>query len=350
MLIPSLLIVAGLAALVLGGESVVRGAIGICRRFGVSRLVVGLLVVAFGTSVPELAVNLTASLQGQGELCYGNIIGSNIANIGLILGAAALVRPLAIASIVVRREIPMLAMVSVAAAALGFDRFMSAAAADHFSRGDAVVLLLLFSAFLYYTVMEVVRGKRVDSALATGPNGERAGARDGASGAAAGDRVDGVPSTAAPPPIWKAAGLTLLGFVLLTAGGKLTVDGAVDLAQLFGVSEALIGLTIVAIGTSLPELVTALTAVRHGEVNMAVGNVIGSNLFNLLFVLGISSLIQPVPIPAGTGSSLLMMLFLTLLLWPMILTNQRRVVRWEGALLLLLYFAHIAYQSLPVLR
>ncbi len=337
MLIPSLLIVAGLAALVLGGESVVRGAIGICRRFDVSRLVVGLLVVAFGTSVPELAVNLTASLQGQGELCYGNIIGSNIANIGLILGAAALVRPLAIASIVVRREIPMLAMVSVAAVALGFDRFMSAAAADHFSRGDAVVLLLLFSAFLYYTVMEVVNDKRVDSAPETGPNGDRAGTRDV------------VPSTGAPPPIWKAAGLTLLGFVLLTAGGKLTVDGAVDLARLFGVSEALIGLTIVAIGTSLPELVTALTAVRHGEVNMAVGNVVGSNLFNLLFVLGISSLIEPVPIPAGTGTSLLMMLFLTLLLWPMILTNQRRVVRWEGALLLLLYFAHIAYQSLPVL-
>lgn len=329
MLISSALIFAGLVALVIGGESVVRGATGLCRRFGVSKLVIGLVVVAFGTSVPELAVNIAASIQGQGELSFGNIVGSNIANIGLILGAAALIRPLTIASIVVSREIPMLVMVSVAAAALGFDQYLSQAPSNLFSRGDALVLLLFFAAFLYYTTIDVLNGKNGDSIAETAQAGE------------AGADV--------PPPVWKSAGMVLLGFVLLAVGGKLTVSGAVGVARLFGVSEALIGLTIVAIGTSLPELVTSLVAVRHGEVNMAVGNVVGSNLFNLLFIMGVSSLIQPVPIPTGAGSALLMMIALTLLLWPITHTDQRKVVRWEGAALLVLYFAYIASQGLPAL-
>lgn len=330
MLVSGILILGGLAALIIGGESVVRGATWICSHFGVSKLVVGLIVVAFGTSVPELAVNLTAAFQGQGELCFGNIIGSNIANIGLILGTAALIRPLAIASIVVSREIPMLIVVSAAAVALGFDRFFSGGPDDFFSRGDAVVLLLLFAAFLYHSTMDVVNGKNSDLIEAAAPSGVE-------------------PREIHAPTIPRSAGMVLVGFILLAVGGKLTVDGAVGVARFFGIGEALIGLTIVAVGTSLPELVTSLIAVRHGEVNMAVGNVVGSNLFNLLFILGVSSLVQPVPIPAGEGSALPMMAVLTLLLWPITHTDQRKVIRWEGAALLVLYSAYMLSRSLPAL-
>jgi cation:H+ antiporter len=292
-------------------------------KFGVSKLVIGLVVVSFGTSVPELAINLTGSFQGQVELCYGNIIGSNIANLGLILGAAALIRPLSIASIVVAREIPMLLMASAAAVALGFDQFFSAEPVNVFSRGDAIVLLLLFMAFLYYTLMEVVNGR--NAPLNNEPASES--------------------YQSEPIHIIKAAVLMIIGFFLLAAGGKMTVTGAVDLARLFGISEALIGLTIVAFGTSLPELVTSAIAVRQGEVHLAVGNVVGSNVFNLLFILGISSLIHPVPIPHGEAPALVVMLLLTLCLWPLAFSDQRKIVRWEGAVFIISYFIYIFWQS-----
>lgn len=324
MLIAAALVIAGLLCLMAGAEWVIRGAKAICLRFRVSELVIGLIVVAFGTSVPELAINLTGSFQGQGELCYGNIVGSNIANIGLIIGVAALIRPLSIASIVVTREIPMLLLASTVAVALGFDCFFSGDPVNLFSRGDAAVLLLLFVTFLYYTLMDVVNGKH-------GPSIEVGADESG----------QGMPASTV-----KAISLVIVGLILLAAGGNLTVTGAVDLARMIGISDALIGLTIVAVGTSLPELVTSIIAVRYGKVHMAVGNVVGSNVFNLMFVLGISSLVHPVPIPQGEAAALVVMLLLTLCLLPLGFSDRRKIVRWEGAALIIFYFGYFSWQTL----
>jgi len=322
MLLDSFLLVSGLALLLGGGNFLVTGASALARNLGVSPLVIGLTVVAFGTSAPELSINLLAALQGNSGISFGNIIGSNIANIGLILGLTAMVRPLSIESVIISREIPMMILVSLIALIAGSDVVLRSSP-DVFDRSDGLVFLLLFGVFMYYTIGDVLKKKH-------DPLVEEAEAFAGGKG---------LKDTALN------LGMFFGGLAGLIAGGKLSVDAAVGIAGLLGVPQVIIGLTVVAIGTSLPELVTSLVAVFQGKADIAVGNVVGSNIFNLLLVNGICSTVRPVVIPFGGGLfDLLVMVALSLFLLPMSITHGKRIVRWEGALLLLLYLGYTVWR------
>lgn len=322
MLLDSFLLVSGLALLLGGGNFLVTGASALARNLGVSPLVIGLTVVAFGTSAPELSINLLAALQGNSGISFGNIIGSNIANIGLILGLTAMVRPLSIESVIISREIPMMILVSLIALIAGSDVVLRSSP-DVFDRSDGLVFLLLFGVFMYYTIGDVLKKKH-------DPLVEEAEAFAGGKG---------LKDTALN------LGMFFGGLAGLIAGGKLSVDAAVGIAGLLGVPQVIIGLTVVAIGTSLPELVTSLVAVFQGKADIAVGNVVGSNIFNLLLVNGTCSVLNPVAVPQSGGIfDLLMMVALSLFLLPMGMTHGRKIVRWEGALLLLLYLGYTVWR------
>jgi len=315
-LIDVLLLILGLVLLTAGGEMLVRGASALARSLGVSPLVVGLTVVAFGTSAPELAVNVTAALEGQGDISFGNIMGSSIANIGLIVGATALVRPLQIHLNVIVREIPMMLLASAATLVICMDRVLGSGE-DGFSQADGAVLLLFFAVFVYYTIQDALRQRGI-----TG-------------------HEERPPSKSVPFDVL----LIVVGLGGLVLGGQLTVSAAVDIARAIGVSEVVIGLTVVAIGTSLPELVTALIATSKGHSDLAMGNVVGSNIFNLLFVLGITALIRPIAMPPGGGFDLLVMIVLAVALLPLSFNPGRRIGRPAGVVLLVLYCIYIAWRT-----
>jgi cation:H+ antiporter len=317
-LLDLLQLVAGLAILVGGGEMMVRGASALARLLGVSPLVIGLTVVAFGTSAPELAVNGLAALQGSTELSFGNIIGSNIANIALILGSMALIRPLEVESSVVSREIPMMLLATAAVIVLGSDRIRGGI--EGYDRYDGLILLLFFSVFLYYTLAEVLRRRATDPLFAQ------------ASQLGGPTRLHSF----APSALLMAGGLAGL-----SGGAQLTVNAAVALAEALSIPSVVVGLTLVAFGTSLPELATSLVAVRRGQVELAVGNVVGSNLFNLLFILAVTSVLEPIPLPAGGHFDLGVMALLSVALLFVANTHGRRIVRIEAALLLTIYFSFI---------
>ena len=311
-----LMLVLGLTLLLGGGDLLVRGASALAASFGISPLVVGLTVVAFGTSAPELSVNLMAAFQGSSDISFGNIIGSNIANIGLILGISALIRPLAIHGRIISREIPMMLLASILALIAGMDGLLRQAP-NVFDRSDGLVFLLIFCVFLYTTVGDIVSAKPDEPFL---------------------KEVEGLPVKTSFSKTLANLALFGAGLVLLVFGGKLAVSGAVGVAELLNVPRAVIGLTIIAVGTSLPELVTSGVATWKGQTDIAIGNVVGSNIFNLLFIAGLSATVTPIPVPtAGGWQDLVMMVLLSLFLLPLCLTDRNRVVRWEGALLLTLY-------------
>ena len=313
----------GIALLLVGGYVLVRGASGLASSFGVSPVVIGLTIVAFGTSAPELAVNSMAAIQGQSALSFGNVIGSNLANLGLILGVAALLRPLDIEGRIVVREIPMMLLATAAVLVLGLDPRLRPTA-DGYERADGVMLLLVFCVFLYTAVGDVVRGRPADPIVEQ--------AKDAAERPEPGGRrgVNGLS--------------VLLGLIGLYLGGELTVSGASALARSAGLSEAVIGLTVVAVGTSLPELVTSLIAARRGQFDIAVGNVVGSNIFNLLLILGVTSTLAPVRVPEGGFADLALLVVLSVLLLPLAATHRRRIVRWEGAVFLVAWLGYTAYR------
>lgn len=315
---------AGLALLLLGGDRVVRGATALARSLGVSALTVGLVVVGFGTSAPELAVNMLAAWRGAAGLTFGNVVGSNLANIGLIAGAAALLRPIPVRSAVVRREMPGLLFATAAAVILGADAVLDRPP-DRYSRGDAAGLLLLFGFFLVYA-FRTARQEQLDGAAAIAAAGE--------------------PEPRLREHPLRSLGIVVLGLALLVAGGELAVEGAVGLALAFGVSDAVIGLAVVAVGTSLPELAAALVATRRGESDMVLGTVVGSNLFNLLFILGLSALIRPVELPVHGLLDLITMALLTVLLFGVAASEDLRIARLEGLLLLLVYGGYVGWRAL----
>lgn len=317
MVVDFLLLVAGIALLVGSAEALVRGGSGLARDVGVSPLVVGLTVVAFGTSAPELAVNVGASLHGQGELSFGNIIGSNIANIGLVIGTFAMLRPIPVEGTIIRREVPMMVLASVAATVMGFSW---GDGPGSFDRTEGVILLVLFAMFLYYTVADVFRQRGSDPFVVQ-------------THLASPDRLRG----SLPLNIV----LTVGGLGGLVAGSELTVDSAVGLAGAFGVAESVIGLTLVALGTSLPELVTGVVAALRGQTDLAVGGVVGSNIFNLLFIMGVSATIDPVPVPPRGNEDLIVMCLLSLLLLFVCATHRRQIIRREAFVLLASYATFI---------
>ena len=316
--------IGGLILLVAGGEAMVRGVSSLAARLGISTLVIGLTVVAFGTSAPELAVNVAAVQRGATGLPFGNIFGSNLANLGLIVAVAALIRPLDVQSVVMRRELPMMLLATLVASVLAIDSFFDDGL-DRYAGSDGIVLLLLFTVFLYYTGRDMLaeRARRTRTLRGQDPALEEKKEDS---------RVD------APP---KSVFLMLAGFGGLVVGGSLTVSGAEGIARSLGVSEAIIGLTLVALGTSLPELVASVIACLRGHTDLAVGNVVGSNIFNLLAVLGTTSTVGTVSVPSSGIMDLIAVGALSLIFWVLTITDRGRVIRTEGVLLLVLYVGYL---------
>ncbi|MFK7916282.1 MAG: calcium/sodium antiporter [Pseudomonadales bacterium] len=352
----------GLAALLVGGELTVRGATGLSRSFGVSPLFIGLTVVAFGSSAPELVVNVVSALEGTTDLAFGGVVGSNLANVGLVLALAIIIGTIRIEGQIVRREIPLLLLVTSVLVVLCFDPWLRGGDAV-LDASDGLVLLALFIVFMYVNVGDVLAHAPNDPlgealtadlqalpmvAVPRGPD------ESGVAAAVPADlaELDADKSNVARPPPAASAGdgrgrnllLTLAGLALLVVGGDTTVTYASDLARLFDVPEVVIGLGIVAIGTSLPELVTTVVAAMRGQPDLAVGNVIGSNLFNTTFVLGISSLIAPLSVPDGGSIDLLVNLIMVGLLIPFAITGPRRLVRIEGLALLTFYLGYVSWR------
>lgn len=306
-MIDLLLIATGFAGLLLGGNWLVNGAVGLATRWGVSPLVIGLTLVGFGTSMPELVTSVQAALAGSPGIALGNVIGSNIANILLILGLTCALSPMAVAKGTLRRD--GLVMLGATMAALALVLWGSI---------NRPMGLLLVSGLALYLISALRRGE---------------------------DATD-MPQTQPVPPLWQAAAGVLIGLVVTILAARALVTGAVAVAASWGVSEALIGVTIVAVGTSLPELVTSLIAARKGQADMAFGNIIGSNIFNVLGILGVTAMVRPMAVPDQ---------FIALDIWVMAAaalavlimgTTGRRISRGEGAALLTGY---AAYTSLLIL-
>lgn len=305
-----LLLVMGLVLLTIGAEGFVRGAASIARRLGISPLVVGLTVVAFGTSSPELVVSLRAALDGRGAISIGNVVGSNIVNVALILGLSALLSPLRVQARIIRVDVPiLLAATAILLLMLGDDRI---------GRLEGACLLAGIVAYTLFTL----RVSRSESA------------------AIASEYEEGVPH---PSGSWlRDLTFTVLGLGALLFGARSMVQGAVQIAQSLGVSEAIIGLTIVAVGTSLPELATSLLAAFRKEADIAVGNVIGSNIFNILGILGATTVVSPIADFGLSRVDLLAFAATALLLLPL-LKSGFRITRGEGAFLVLLYAAYVIW-------
>ena len=327
--LPFALVLAGMIILIKGADWLVEGSTSLARRFGMSDLMIGLTIVSFGTSAPELIVNIFASLRGSADIAIGNIVGSNISNTFLILGVTAAIAPLTIVRSTVMKEIPFNMLGAFLLLAMANDALVDMYPVSELSRSDGLAFLGFFAIFIYYTF-----GLRVSSA----------------------------PEHRTEPhkPLWLALGMVTVGLVGLAIGGELTVRGAKSIAQLFGMSEALIGLTVVAIGTSLPELVTSVVAAMKGKADIAVGNIVGSNIFNIFWILGISAFIKPLPFQpvfnfdlSVSLASALLLFFLThnghihhrLLLWWK-QNDGYRLSRWEGVVLVLCYVGYIVYIGL----
>lgn len=304
------LVVLGLILLVLGGECLLRGAVGLATLARLTPAVIGLTVVAAGTSVPELAVSAVPALQGKVDITVGNVVGSNIFNIAFILGLAALIRPLVIFGNTIKLEYPVLAIVTL----------LCVAVCDHGAvhRLDAVLFIVIYVVFIAYMVSLVRKQLTADESRQLTAETRELGAE-----------------VSRPPRLLPITVLIVGGIALLTGGAHATVTGAVELGRLLGLSERVIGLTIVAAGTGLPEVVTSLVSTILGRNDVAIGNVIGSNLFNILGILGINALITPLPIaPEIVDWDNWWMLGVTVLLFPLMYTGLQRAVclsssRWH---------------------
>ncbi len=316
MLVVIVLLVIGLIILISGAEVMVRGASSLSEKSGIPPIVIGLTVVAFGTSAPELIVNIFAALQGTTDLALGNVIGSNISNILLILGVASLIMNLKVQRSTTWKEVPFAALSVLMLFVMASDVLFDKAPSNVISTTDGLVLLGFFSIFLYYTVQLFLNGK----------NGEQEETEI---------KVYSYPISFL---------FTIGGLVLLLAGGKILVIEAVILAHLAGMSEMLIGLTVVAIGTSLPELATSVIAVRKGQSDIAIGNVVGSNIFNTLWILGVTAMIKPIPVASSGYIDILVCLGVTIFLFFALFAGKKHVLeRWQGALFVLGYIVYIGY-------
>lgn len=297
-------LVIGIALVLWGADKFTDGASGIARKWHVSELVIGLTVVAMGTSLPELMVSLFSSLRGSSDMSVGNIVGSNIFNTLAIIGASALMMPVFIQKGVLYRDIPLSFFFAIVLFALCYD--------GNITLLDAIFLLILFCCFLYYTYYLGTHGQKTS------------------------DEVHEDTS------IWKLFFLLLIGIACLVSGGQLLVNNAADLARLWGVRESVIGLTILAAGTSLPELATSMVAAKKGSEGLAIGNAIGSNVFNVAFVLGTCSAIRPMAVQDISNVDWAVFIFSNVVLW-IFACSRRSLSKLEGLVLVLSYIAYLTY-------
>lgn len=302
-----LLLIAGFAMLIKGADWFVEGASSVAKRFGIPQIVVGLTIVAMGTSLPEAAISVSAALKGSAGIAVGNALGSNILNVLLILGIASVIVPISVQRSVTRREIPFLLFVSILMPILGLTD-------GQLSRIDGAILLAIFAAYLVWLLLQT---KRSDAEASSAPN-------------------------SATEPVWKSILMILIGGVLVMFGSSISVDAATVIAKAFGMSDRLIGLTIIALGTSLPELVTSSMAARKGNSDMALGNVVGSNLFNILFVLGASAVITPIDYPATFLVDSVIAIATCFLLLALLIRDAR-LQRWNGIIMLGCFVIYYIY-------
>jgi cation:H+ antiporter len=312
----------GIVLLIGGGTLLVRGASEIAEGYGVSPMVVGLTIVGFGTSSPELVVNIVGALQGATDIAFGNVVGSNISNLGLVLGATAIMCPMTMHSAVVRRELPLLLLATTMMAVMALDGLLEGGVSV-ISRTDAIVLGLMFLIFVYATVLDFLNTREDDPLLVE----------------ISGSSVFG--GSTKSRLRWL---LVIAGFVLLMIGGELTVRSGIGLAAQLGVSATVIGLFVVAVGTSMPELVTSIIAALRDEPDLALGNVIGSNIFNLLVVLPASGIISQIPVPPGGVGDVVFSWVLAALLIPVFFLGKASLGRPAGVMLLLAYAGYAGWR------
>ena len=299
----------------MGAKFLVDGAGFLAKKLRVSDLVIGLTVVAFGTSLPELSVNITASIKGDTGIALGNILGSNIANIFLILGISGLIFPLAVTKGTVWKEIPLSLLAAILVGILANDRLIDSHSSSALTRIDGLVFLSFFIIFLFYSVSIASNVEGIEDKVPVKKYGIR-----------------------------RIIILIIAGLFALIFGSKWVVTGATGLAGLLGVSQSLIGLTIVAMGTSLPELATSAVAAYKKNPDIAVGNVVGSNIFNIFFILGVSSIIRPIPFSARDNVDISVVILGSMLLFLSMFTGKKRILdRWEAGVFLVLYMGYVCF-------
>ncbi len=327
----SVYILIGFVALVFGGEFLVRGASGLASLLRISALVIGLTVVAFGTSAPELAVSIQSSFNGKSELAIGNVVGSNIFNVLGILGCSAIIAPLVVSRQLIRFDVPFMVAASFMALGVSYD--------GNVSRAEG---LFLFSMIVAYTGWLIIHSRRESK------RNDRAAVANAADLATDAEEIPGLLSPDTKPSgmlLLKLVGWIVVGLVLLSVGARVLVDGASTLAEAFGVSQLMIGLTIVAIGTSLPEAATSVMASMRGERDIAVGNVVGSNLFNIFSVMGLSACVSPIGLPVSQTAidfDLPVMIAVAVACLPVFMTRGV-IARWEGAMFVFFYVIYTMY-------
>lgn len=323
MLLNLLVLGVGFFALIKGADIFVDGAADIARRLGVSGVIIGLTVVAMGTSAPELAVSVSAGLSGSNEIAISNVVGSNIFNALMILGICALIKPLPVDQGVKKRDFPVLLgatflLLIFASTHILFgprpDLAQTEATAGEISRVGGIIKLLFFAAYMVVTIIVAKRNQSKDESYQ-------------------------------PEPLWKSVLFILLGLVCIVVGGDGVVTSAKNLAMMWGMSETLVGLTIVALGTSLPEFVTSLVAAHKGENGMALGNVVGSNAFNLLLILGVSSTIRPIPVTVASFFDISILFAITVGAF-FFVRSGNKISRIEGGIMVLAYAGYMTYAIL----
>lgn len=298
-----LLLTVGFVMLVKGSDWFVDGAAGIAAKFHIPQIIIGLTIVAMGTSAPEAAVSITAAIGGSADITVGNIIGSNILNVLIILGLASAIVPIAVGKSTQKIDAPFMIAISAIFLALGWDGTIT--------RLDGIILLVLFAAYIGYMIREALRANEE------------------------GEEVKDM-------KVWQLLLATVGGLALVVWGADVAVDAATELATIFGMSERFIGLTVVALGTSLPELFTSVTAARKGNADIAIGNIVGSNIFNILFVVGLSSMIINVPFAPNFRIDMAVAVAASLFMWGASL-KQKKLVRWHGFVMLAGYVGYFLY-------
>lgn len=312
----ALLLTAGLIGVTVGANWLVDGAIAIARRLRVSDLAIGLTIVAFGTSLPELTVNVAAAIENEPAVALGNVAGSNICNILLILGLSSVFYPLKVGSGTAWKEIPLCLLASVVLLVYCADPWLDGADLAMLSRAEGIVLLAFFIVFLYYTF-----------------------------GLPREDNAEPLTSDKKELSLAKIIVMIAGGLALLIGGGKAAVDGAVDVAAALGISEGFVAASIVAVGTSLPELATSVAAALKKKPDIAIGNVVGSNIFNIFLILGISSVLRPLSVDRELMTALIAGVASAGLLFVFMFTGKRhKLDRWEGAVMVILYFGYLVIQ------
>lgn len=314
-MIQILILLLGFVALIFGADKLVDGASAIARRLKVSDLVIGLTIVAFGTSFPELVVNISAALKGSNDIALGNIVGSNIFNVLAILGISSLIFPLVVKHSTTWIEIPLALLSAIVIFVIASDNLIDHTGISIITRVDGIILLLFFAIFMGYIIQSALKNRHLNE------------------------------STEAPTmKLGIAIMWVVLGLGLLMVGGEAIVRSAIAIAHQFGVSERIIGLTIVSIGTSLPELATSVVAARKKNTDIAIANIVGSNIFNAFFILGTTACIMPITVSVESYYDLLLNIVASTLLFVFIFTGRgRKLDRWEGLILLLMYISYTVW-------